>query len=85
MAGYSRGKRTPWWKHDTGTLPTQPAYLHPGSMTGNTRLLVCDGRCHLINMTTNKILPTIESFILILHIVGFFAVLIQRRVSDLSS
>lgn len=30
----------------------------------------------IINTTTSKILPKLESFILILHIMGFFAVLI---------
>ena len=30
----------------------------------------------IVNTTASKILPTLESFILILHIVGFFAVLI---------
>ena len=29
-----------------------------------------------INTTTSKILPKLESFILILHIMGFFAILI---------
>ena len=30
----------------------------------------------LLNMYTSKILPKLESFILILHITGFFAILI---------